>query len=61
MTIRIEDVNDSPPAFESDKLTFYVAENSPIGSLAGVLHAKDPDEGQNAVVQYSIIGNNFTL
>lgn len=57
VTIRIEDVNDSPPAFESDKLTFYIAENSPIGSLAGVLHAKDPDEGQNAVVQYSIIGN----
>lgn len=36
---------------------FYVAENSPIGSLAGVLYAKDPDEGPNAIVQYSIIGN----
>ncbi|KAG8278057.1 Cadherin EGF LAG seven-pass G-type receptor 2 [Homalodisca vitripennis] len=56
VTIRIEDVNDSPPGFESDKLTLYIAENSPVGSTVGELHAKDPDEGQNAVVQYSIIG-----
>lgn len=56
VTVRIEDVNDSPPAFESDKLVLYIAENSPVGSTVGELHAKDPDEGQNAVVQYSIIG-----
>lgn len=65
VSIRIEDVNDSPPAFESDKLTFYIAENSPIGSIAGILHAKDPDEGQNAEVTYSLIGgedvNCFSL
>jgi len=35
----------------------YIAENSPIGSTVGELYAKDPDEGPNAVVQYSIIGN----
>lgn len=35
----------------------YIAENSPIGSTVGELYAKDPDEGLNAVVQYSIIGN----
>lgn len=56
ITIRIEDVNDSPPAFESDKLTLYIAENSPVGSTVGELYARDPDEGENAVVQYSIIG-----
>lgn len=59
MTIRIEDVNDSPPIFESDKLVMYIAENSPIGSTVGELYAKDPDEGPNASVQYSIIGNYF--
>lgn len=35
----------------------YIAENSPIGSTVGELYAKDPDEGPNAIVQYSIIGN----
>lgn len=60
VTIKIEDVNDSPPAFESDKLTLYIAENSPVGSTVGELHAKDPDEGQNAAVQYSIIGECIT-
>lgn len=34
----------------------YIAENSPIGSTVGELYAKDPDEGPNAIVQYSIIG-----
>ncbi|XP_022163708.1 protocadherin-like wing polarity protein stan isoform X2 [Myzus persicae] len=58
VTIRIEDVNDSPPVFESDKLVMYIPENSPIGSTVGELYAKDPDEGPNAIVQYSIIGGD---
>lgn len=56
VTVKIEDVNDSPPAFESDKIILYIAENSPIGSTVGEIYARDPDEGVNAVVQYSIIG-----
>lgn len=35
----------------------YIPENSPVGSTVGELYAKDPDEGANAIVQYSIIGN----
>lgn len=54
--IRIEDINDSPPAFDTDKITLYIPENSPIGSTVGEIYAKDPDEGVNAIVQYSIIG-----
>nr|XP_018907159.1 PREDICTED: protocadherin-like wing polarity protein stan isoform X2 [Bemisia tabaci] len=65
VTVKIEDVNDSPPAFESDKLTLYIPENSPISSTVGEIYAKDPDEGPNAVVQYSVIGgedsNSFSL
>ncbi|XP_012235255.2 protocadherin-like wing polarity protein stan [Linepithema humile] len=65
VTIKIEDINDSPPAFENDKIILYIAENSPIGSTVGEIYAHDPDEGVNAVVQYSIIGgedsNSFTL
>lgn len=63
--IKIQDVNDSPPAFESDKIVLYIPENSPIGSTVGEIYALDPDEGPNAVVQYSIIGgedaNSFSL
>lgn len=63
--IKIEDVNDSPPAFESDKIILYIPENSPTGSTVGEIYAHDPDEGPNAVVQYSIIGgedaNSFAL
>ncbi|KAK9696737.1 Laminin G domain [Popillia japonica] len=63
--IRIEDINDSPPAFETDKIVLYIPENSPKGSTVGEIYAKDPDEGVNAIVQYSIIGGedsqSFTL
>ncbi|XP_065082456.1 protocadherin-like wing polarity protein stan isoform X2 [Ochlerotatus camptorhynchus] len=63
--IRLDDVNDSPPTFPSDKLTLYVPENSPVGSVVGEIHAHDPDEGVNAIVHYSIIGgddsNSFSL
>jgi cadherin EGF LAG seven-pass G-type receptor 1 len=56
--VKVEDVNDSPPAFDSDKIVMYIAENSPVGSTVGEIHARDPDEGPNAVVQYSIIGKS---
>ncbi|KAL0891925.1 hypothetical protein ABMA27_015170 [Loxostege sticticalis] len=63
--IKVEDINDSPPVFESDCLTFYVPENSPIGTTVGEIYAHDPDEGVNAVVHYSIKGgddsNSFSL
>lgn len=65
VNIRIEDINDSPPAFDSDKIVLYIPENSPIGSTVGEIYAKDPDEGVNAIVQYTIIGGDdsqsFTL
>ncbi|XP_012288367.1 protocadherin-like wing polarity protein stan [Orussus abietinus] len=65
IVVKIEDVNDSPPAFESDKIILYIAENSPVGSTVGEIYAHDPDEGPNAVVQYSVIGgedaNGFAL
>ncbi|KAI5643828.1 cadherin domain-containing protein [Phthorimaea operculella] len=56
--IKIEDINDSPPVFESDCLTFYIPENSPIGTTVGEIYAHDPDEGPNAVVHYSIKGGD---
>ncbi|KAL5289018.1 CELSR2 family protein [Megaselia abdita] len=63
--VKLEDVNDNPPSFSSDKIILYVPENSPVGSVVGEIHAHDPDEGENARVHYSIIGgddsNHFSL
>lgn len=59
--IKVEDINDSPPVFESDCLTFYIPENSPIGTTVGEIRAHDPDEGANAVIHYSIKGNYYFL
>ncbi|XP_072940790.1 protocadherin-like wing polarity protein stan [Epargyreus clarus] len=56
VNIKIEDINDSPPVFESDCLMFYIPENSPIGTTVGEIYAHDPDEGPNSVVHYSIKG-----
>ncbi|XP_042896981.1 protocadherin-like wing polarity protein stan isoform X2 [Parasteatoda tepidariorum] len=56
ITIYVEDVNDNPPRFKSDKLKLTIPENSPIGSLVGEVKAYDPDEGPNAEIQYSIVG-----
>jgi cadherin EGF LAG seven-pass G-type receptor 1 len=32
VSVRVEDVNDSPPVFESDRIILYIPENSPVGS-----------------------------
>lgn len=56
VTIRLEDINDSPPRFPEDPLKFYISENSPIGSTVAEVIAEDPDIGINALVEYSIVG-----
>lgn len=65
ITVYVEDVNDNPPRFESDKLQLSIPENSPVGSTVGEVKAFDPDEGPNAEIQYSIVGgpdaNSFNL
>lgn len=50
--------NDNPPRFASDRLRFYVPENSPIGSVVGELRATDADEGANARIEYTIVGGS---
>lgn len=48
--------NDNPPRFPSDRLRFYVPENSPVGTVVGELRATDADEGGNAKIEYTIVG-----
>ncbi|KAI2798748.1 Cadherin EGF LAG seven-pass G-type receptor 2 [Blomia tropicalis] len=54
--VTIDDCNDNPPRFASDRLRFYVPENSPIGSVVGELRATDADVGPNAKIEYTIVG-----
>ena len=65
VTIKIIDVNDNPPKFTSDKLVYFVPENSAIGSLVGEIKAIDPDEGIHSRIEYSIVdgpdSNIFSL
>ncbi|XP_042226939.1 protocadherin-like wing polarity protein stan, partial [Homarus americanus] len=63
--VDIEDVNDNPPMFETDRIQLYITENSPVGTTVGEVRAKDPDTGPNARIQYSIVGGpdaeNFSM
>lgn len=56
ITVNVEDVNDNPPRFDTDVVKLFVSENSPIGSLVGEIMARDPDEGSNSEIFYSIVG-----
>ena len=56
IVIDVTDINDNPPIFNSDQLEYYIKENSPVGSVVGVIEAMDPDEGENGRISYSIIG-----
>lgn len=52
--IDVEDVNDNAPIFQFSVFTVSIPENSPIGSTVDVISAVDPDEGVNALINYTI-------
>ncbi|XP_046355288.2 cadherin EGF LAG seven-pass G-type receptor 1-like isoform X1 [Haliotis rufescens] len=54
--IKVEDVNDNQPHFANRVIEAPVPENTPIGSTVCVITATDPDEGENALVEYSFAG-----
>ncbi|VDN22887.1 unnamed protein product [Cylicostephanus goldi] len=62
ITIALTDVNDNAPKFDQTSYDLYIAENSPVGSTVGGLFppgtimATDPDEGENAKIQFRIFG-----
>ncbi|XP_064483474.1 protocadherin-like wing polarity protein stan [Ornithodoros turicata] len=56
VTVYVEDVNDNPPRFQADRIRLFIPENSPVGSVVGQVEANDPDEGPNAIIQYSVVG-----
>ncbi|KAM4705531.1 neural-cadherin-like [Rhinophrynus dorsalis] len=57
-TILISDVNDHAPFFTQKLYTAFVAENSGINSEVAVIYAWDRDEGENAMMTFSIVGGD---
>ncbi|XP_056378995.1 neural-cadherin-like [Hyla sarda] len=57
-TIIVSDVNDHAPVFTQKIYTALVRESSGINSEVSVLQAWDNDEGENAMMVFSIIGGD---
>ncbi|KAL7977712.1 hypothetical protein Chor_009661 [Crotalus horridus] len=55
VTVTLSDVNDNPPRFPQSSYQFSVVETATPGSAVGRLRAHDPDEGENALLAYSIL------
>ena len=55
-TIRVEitDINDNRPVFSESPYTLYLVENNAPGASMFTVSASDADEGENALVSYSL-------
>ena len=55
-TIRVEisDINDNRPVFSESPYTLYFVENNAPGASMFTVSASDADEGENALVSYSL-------
>ncbi|XP_037129929.1 neural-cadherin [Syngnathus acus] len=57
-TILVSDVNDHPPVFSQRVYTAQVTEDLEVNSEVLVVSATDVDQGENAVVTFSIVGGD---
>ncbi|XP_075996428.1 protocadherin Fat 3-like, partial [Genypterus blacodes] len=55
VSLQVLDVNDNAPAFSSTPHTARVYESAPAKALLARLQARDPDEGLNRSVVYSLV------
>ncbi|PIO33840.1 hypothetical protein AB205_0163040 [Aquarana catesbeiana] len=53
--VNISDTNDNPPLVLNHDLNAYIPENNEAGHLLYTVSACDPDEGNNAMLTYSIV------
>uniref|UniRef100_A0A5S6QNB3 Cadherin domain-containing protein n=1 Tax=Trichuris muris TaxID=70415 RepID=A0A5S6QNB3_TRIMR len=56
--IRITDVNDNVPQFESPLYTVQVSEKTPPGTAVIRVQAFDPDQGANGQVRYGLVAED---
>ena len=59
VVITLTDANDNNPVFAQSTHTLYVNNNTAVGVPLLVVTASDIDSGDNAVVDYSILGDRF--
>jgi len=57
LQVRIADVNDNSPRFQTETIAFEIRENSPVGTEIGRVEARDKDFGENAAIVYAIEGS----
>ncbi|KAM6939341.1 cadherin-24-like [Lycodopsis pacificus] len=55
VTVRLSDVNDNPPRFRRSAWSFSVSELAAPGVEVGRLSATDPDLGENAELEFTIL------
>lgn len=53
--VRVLDVNDVPPTFTAPEYRVKVREDLPVGSVVGMVDAKDPDQYQGGQVGFSFL------
>ncbi|XP_063414587.1 protocadherin-7-like [Mytilus trossulus] len=58
VVVNVTDVNDNSPTFNVTAFNFHVLENQDAQTLVGKLTAFDLDEGENARLTFSLVGNN---
>ncbi|XP_077997938.1 protocadherin Fat 4-like [Glandiceps talaboti] len=58
VNVKLNDINDNPPVFESKYYSKTIPENSPFGTSITTVKATDKDEGSNAYVEYLITGGD---
>ena len=60
-TLYVTDVNDNAPEFPAGEINASVKENSPSGTVVYTATTTDMDEGDNAEVEYHIVGNGKAM
>uniref|UniRef100_A0A8C5N4G4 Protocadherin Fat 4 n=1 Tax=Gouania willdenowi TaxID=441366 RepID=A0A8C5N4G4_GOUWI len=63
VSVILLDVNDCPPIFTSQKMT-YIQENTPVDTVVFTAKATDSDSGPNSYVEYSLrglFGHKFSI
>ncbi|XP_052863844.1 cadherin-87A [Anopheles cruzii] len=64
LTVDVINTNDNDPEFEEPEYTMQVRENSPVGTLVGMVRAHDADAGLYGQLTYAIVGDhsgNFAI